>query len=84
MVRVSAVSHPGVRPSNEDRHPCQEAPCLFVAAEGVILPEPANPNDGGRDSTANVLTRTRGVQEHADIYLSERDRKPSCAKVLRE
>jgi hypothetical protein len=106
MVRVSAVSHLGVRPSNEDRHLCYEEVCLFVVAGGIgrtgdvahlnfasidrfvrgpsrtSLPEQAHRNNVGRDSALNLLTRTRGVQEHADIHISERDRKPGRAKAL--
>ena len=35
MVRASAVSHPGVRPVNEDSYLCHEELCLFVVADGI-------------------------------------------------
>jgi protein phosphatase len=35
MVRASAVSHPGVRPVNEDCYVCLEDLCLFVVADGM-------------------------------------------------
>jgi hypothetical protein len=107
MVRVSAVSHLGVRPNNDDRHLRHEELCLFVVAEGrigqrggvahlnlesidnfvrgpskTVLAEQATPNNVRRDSTPDVLTSARGVQEHADIHISERDRKPRKAQAL--
>ena len=48
----------------------------------IILVEQANPNNVRRDSTPNVLTKARGVQEHAHIHLSARDRKRRRAQTL--
>ena len=48
----------------------------------IILVEQANRNNVRRDSTPNVLTKARGVQEHAHIHLSARDRKRRRAQTL--
>jgi serine/threonine protein phosphatase PrpC len=68
MVRASAVSHPGVRPVNDDHYLCQEELSLFVVAHGMGGDEAGGVARLAVESIENFVRQSRDGEEYSWPY----------------